>query len=140
MDHNCIQTYLPSVAQPQSASSGEYGYQLDNGTPMTLLNVVNEIEGAIHNKETKNIIFWDIRRAFDSIPRNRQNLAWVRIGVPHNLAEWFVSLDDDGVFSFLFTPLYHQNKKLRTAKELMQTDEAFSPSEYLAFQAERGIG
>jgi hypothetical protein len=59
--------------------------------------------------------------------------------VPHNVAEWFVGLDDGG-FSFISTPLYHQNKKLRTAEELMQTDEALSPSEYLAFQAERGIG
>jgi hypothetical protein len=51
--------------------------------------------------------------------------------VPHNVAEWFVGLDDGG-FPFLSTPRNHQNKKLRTAKELMQTDEAFSPTEYLA--------
>jgi hypothetical protein len=55
------------------------------------------------------------------------------------VAEWFVGLDD-GKFSFLSTPLYHQNKNLRTAEELMQTDEAFSPSKYLPFQVERGIG
>jgi hypothetical protein len=118
---------------------GQYGYRLDNTTPMALLNLVNEIEGAIYNKETTYITFWDIRRAFDSIPRNLQKLAWITVGVPHNLAEWFVGLDDGGFF-FLFTPLYHQNKKPRTAKKLMQTDEAFSPSKYLAFQAERGIG
>jgi hypothetical protein len=59
------------VAQPRSASFyGQYDYQFDNGTPMALLNVVHEIEEAIHNKETKNINFWDNRRAFDSIPRN----------------------------------------------------------------------
>jgi hypothetical protein len=33
--------------------SSQYGYRLDNGTLMALLNVVNEIEGAIYNKETK---------------------------------------------------------------------------------------
>jgi hypothetical protein len=74
----------------------------------------------------QNITFWDIRRAFDSIPRNLQKLAWVK--VPHNVAEWFIGLGDGG-FSFLSTPLYHQNKKLRTAEAFMQTDESFSPSE-----------
>jgi hypothetical protein len=119
--------------------SGQYGYRLDNGTPMALLNVVNEIERAIHNKETKHITFWDTRRAFDSILRNLQKLAWVTLGVPHNVAEWFDGLDDEW-FSFLSTPLYHQNKKLMTAEELMQTDEAFNSSDYVTFQAEHGIG
>jgi hypothetical protein len=41
---------------------------------MALLNVVNDIEGAIHNKETKHITFWDIRRAFFSISKNLQKL------------------------------------------------------------------
>jgi hypothetical protein len=58
--------------------------------------------------------------------------------VPHNVAEWFVGLDDGELF-FLSTPLYHHNKKLRTAEEFMQTNESFSSSKYLAFQAERGI-
>ena len=52
----------------------QYGYRLDNGTPMALLTVINEIEGAIHKKTTKNITFWGIKRAFDSIPRNLQKL------------------------------------------------------------------
>jgi hypothetical protein len=106
---------------------------------MALLNVVNKIEGTIHNTETTNITFLDIRRAFDSISRNFQKLPYVRLKVSHNVVEWFVGLDD-GVFFFLSTPLHHQNKNLRTEKELMQTNESFSSSEYLAFQAERGIG
>jgi hypothetical protein len=50
--------------------SGQYNNQIDNGAPMALLNVTNTIEGAIHNQETKTIIFWEIKRAFGSIPRN----------------------------------------------------------------------
>jgi hypothetical protein len=46
-----------------------YGYQLDNGVHMALFNTINQIEGARMDKETKHITFWDIRRAFDSIPR-----------------------------------------------------------------------
>jgi hypothetical protein len=33
--------------------ASQYGYRLDNGTPMALLNVVNKIEGAIHIKRQK---------------------------------------------------------------------------------------
>ena len=62
-----------------------------------------------------------------------------KLGVPEDVAEWFVGLDD-GRFSFLSTPLYHQNKNLRTPEELMQTDASFTPLTHLAYQAERGIG
>jgi hypothetical protein len=49
------------------------GYRLDQGIMMSLLQVINQIEGAIYSDKydtSKHITFWDIRRAFDSIPRN----------------------------------------------------------------------
>jgi hypothetical protein len=36
--------------------SGQYGYRLDNGTLMALLNVANEIGRAIHKKKRKHHI------------------------------------------------------------------------------------
>jgi hypothetical protein len=33
--------------------SDQYGYRLDNDTPITLLHDVNKIEGAIYNKKIK---------------------------------------------------------------------------------------
>jgi hypothetical protein len=51
------------------------GYRLHSGTPMPLYNVLNHIEAAHIHKEITFITFWDIRRAFDSIPRNLQRLA-----------------------------------------------------------------
>jgi len=118
---------------------GQYGYQLDNGTPMPLLNVANEIEDAIHNQRPKQATFWDIRRAFDSIPRNLQRLAWTRLGVPHDIAEWFVSLDDQGL-SFIGSPHFAACRNLRTPEQLYDNDEHMSQRPDLAFQAERGIG
>jgi hypothetical protein len=115
------------------------GYHLDNGTPMALLTVINKIEGAIHKKTTKNIIFWKIKRTFDSIPQKLQKLAWVRLGVPHNVAEWFVGLDD-GEFSFLSSSLYHQQKNLRSPEELMKADTSFSPFQHLTYLVDREIG
>jgi len=117
----------------------QYGYRLDNGTHMALFNVINQIEDATHNNKTKHITFWDIRRAFDSIPRNMQKLAWTRLGVPLDVAEWFVDLDDGGL-SFISTPLYHRDKNLKTPEEMGNSNTHFSAAPELSFQAERGIG
>ena len=63
---------------------------------MPLYNILNKIEHA-HSTSTPTLLtFWDMRRAFDSIPRNLQRLAWIRLGVPEDVAEWFVTLDEDG--------------------------------------------
>jgi hypothetical protein len=118
---------------------GQYGYQLDNGTPMPLLNVHDEIADAIHNSKSKQATFWDIRRAFDSIHRNLQRLAWTRLGVPHDVVEWFVSLDDHGL-SFIGSPYYIEKCKLSTPEQLYQSDKHMSQQPDLAFEAERGIG
>jgi hypothetical protein len=46
----------------------KYEYRLDNGTQMALLSIINEIEGVNVRQETKFVTFWNIRRAFDSVP------------------------------------------------------------------------
>ena len=119
--------------------ASQYGYQLDNGTPMPLLNVLDEIEDAIHNDHTKHVTFWDIRRAFDSIPRNLQRLAWIRLGVPQDVAHWLVSLDDGGL-SFIGSPHYFHTCSLRSAEELLQTSSHITKAPDLGFIAHRGIG
>jgi hypothetical protein len=57
---------------------------------MSLLQVINQIVGAIHSDTSKHITFWDIRRAFNFIPRHLQKLAWMRMGVSKEVAEWFI--------------------------------------------------
>jgi hypothetical protein len=120
-------------------NDAQYGYQLDNGTPMPLLNLNNEIEDAIHNRKTKQVTFWDIRRAFDSISRNLQRLAWTRLGVPRDIAEWFVSLDDDSL-TFIGSPLYQEACNLRSPAQLSTDASHISQRPDLAFTAGRGIG
>ena len=117
----------------------QHGYRLDQGTLMALHSITNEIEDAQHTNTTKQITFWDIKRAFDSIPRNIQKIAWIRLGVPDDIAEWFVDLDDGGL-SFIDSPYYQTEKKLRSTDELRQKPGHFSGNADLAFQAERGIG
>ena len=76
---------------------------------MPLYNLLNSIEHAHRQNVPTLITFWDIRRAFDSIPRNLQRLAWHRLGVPEDVAEWFVSMDDQGT-AFVVTPYYAASK------------------------------
>ena len=115
-------------------------YRLDNSTQMALLNVINQIEGANIEKKTKHITFWDIRRAFNFIPRNLQRLAWTRLGEPRDITDWFVELDDGGL-SFIATPLYSTENSLRSPAELLRRDTNISASHAdMFFSAERGIG
>ena len=106
---------------------------------MPLLNVLDEIEDAIHNDRSKQITFWDIRRAFDSIPRHLQRLAWIRLGVPLDVASWLVSLDDGGL-SFIGSPHYFHSCSLRSADELLQASSHITKAPDLGFTAHRGIG
>ena len=71
-------------------NSAQYGYRLHNGILMPLYNLLNS-------------------RALDSIPRNLQ-----RLGVPPDLAEWFVSLDDNGT-AVIDTPFYASHKLLKSS-------------------------
>ena len=117
----------------------QHGYRLDHGTYMALFNVINEVEHAQHTDTTKQATFWDIRRAFDSIPRNIQRLAWTRLGLPQDVAEWFVSLDDGGL-SFIASPLYLTTRDLKTPADMLQDDAHMCGNTGLGFVAERGIG
>ena len=103
----------------------QYGYRLDKGTQMPLLNILNKIEAAVHDSTTTQISFWDVKRAFDSIPRTLQMVAWIRLGVPEDVAEWFVPMDDGGL-SFLATPHYFKERDLHSAEEMTETDNHFS--------------
>jgi hypothetical protein len=85
---------------------------------MSLLQVTNQIERAIYSDTSKHITFWDILRAFDSIPRNLQKLAWMRMGVYKGVVEWFIKLDD-GELSFIDTPLYANINALHSHKDTL---------------------
>jgi hypothetical protein len=99
--------------------SAQSGYRLDQGTMMSLLQMINQIEAAIHSDTSKHITFWDIRRAFDSISRNLQKLAWMRMGVSKGVAEWFIQLGDGGL-SFIDTPLYANTSNLHSHKDMLK--------------------
>lgn len=118
----------------------QYGYRLHSGTQMPLFNVLNLIENAHKSGVSTLITFWDFKRAFDSISRNLQRLAWRRLGLTPDFTNWMVHLDEDG-FSSILTPHYARTKALRNSAQMLKSNQSFSPAtESLSFQAERGIG
>jgi hypothetical protein len=64
-----------------------------HGTHTAILHVLNSLEGA-NREDPLFITFWDIRRAFDSIPKWLQRLAWARLGISE--IECFLSLNAVG--------------------------------------------
>ncbi len=71
-----------------------------------------------------HITFWDIRRAFDSVLKWLQRLAWARLGLPIDDLEWFLRLDDTGRF-FICTP-YQQTHISQTTD--MSSGTILSPA------------
>ena len=65
------------------------------GTPTATLKSINVIEQA---QESHSDIFstsWDIRRAFDSVSKNLQKIAYARLGVPDDIIDYIVDIDDE---------------------------------------------
>jgi hypothetical protein len=73
----------------------QHGFRPQHGTHTAILHVLNRLEDASLDKPLF-ITFWDIRRAFHSIPKWIQRLAWARLGIEEKDLEWFLGLDTVG--------------------------------------------
>jgi hypothetical protein len=111
---------------------------------MSLLQVIKQIEGAIHSYTytSKHITFWDIRRAFNSVSKTLQKLAWKSMGVSmKGVAELVIKLDDGGL-SFFDTPLYANTSALHSHKDMLYEKKhmcGVKNIKELFFDTERGI-
>jgi len=77
---------------------------------------------------------WDIKRAFDRVPKNILTLSWTRLGVPLPVAEYLVGMDTHGT-TVIRTPYTERRFKLR-GKSTFTTRHPKTPS----FKAEVGTG
>jgi hypothetical protein len=75
----------------------QHGFRKRNGTESAILRLIDCIEHTRMANSDLYIISWDIRRAFDSIPKNLVKLAWARLGVPLDVVKWLSDLDHDGL-------------------------------------------
>ena len=58
---------------------------------------INMLEEVIEKGKVLHTCSWDITRAFDSVSKNVMRMAWARLGVPQEWADWLVRLDEDGM-------------------------------------------
>ncbi len=56
----------------------QHGFCNQHGTHTAILQVLNHLE-QVGGEVPTHITVWDIRRAFDSVPRWLQRLAWARL-------------------------------------------------------------
>ena len=77
-------------------ADAQHGFRPGRGTDTALLQFINARE---HAEETDLPMYsssWDIRRAFDSVPRGAMEISWTRLGVPANIAHWLATMDVGG--------------------------------------------
>jgi hypothetical protein len=77
---------------------------------------------------------WDIKRAFDRVPKNILILSWTRLGVPKEVAAYLVGLDTEG-FTVIRNP-YTELRYRRRGRGTFTRRHKPTPS----FQAEVGTG
>ena len=121
---NRIQTFW---AQHHSLQRNQFGSVRGKGTEGAIAAFLNAAETA---KETCSPILmtsWDIKRAFDSVSKPVIRLALTRLGIPNELADYVVALDQGGE-TIVRTPY--------ALKQLRDHGRCHS----LGFDAERGIG
>ena len=85
-------------------NGSQYGFMRGRSTEEAVLEVLNVLESAKYWRSDLCLSSWDIRRAFDRIPKAMLILAWVRMGVPECIARYIVELDIQGS-SCMRTPL-----------------------------------
>jgi hypothetical protein len=112
----------------------QHGFRTQHGTHTAIIQVLNHLEEAGSTTPT-HLTFWDIRRAFDSVPKWLQRLAWARLGLAVDDLEWFLNLDSSG--NVIIRTPYQQDTMTRTNN--MDKGTMLSPAGH-SFHPERGIG
>jgi hypothetical protein len=80
----------------------QHGFRSKHGTETALIQLISSLESALEEDEYL-LTAWDIKRAFDSIPRPLISLSWRRMGL-EGLSLWLLtSIDSDGL-TFPWSP------------------------------------
>lgn len=111
--------------------SAQHGFRAHKGTDTAIFNMINSLESA---KEYRTKIYlgcWDLRKAFDTVPKNTLVWSWIRLGIPLPLAVYLVKMDFGG-YTAVRTPLTANVNNNLSYQGLKDQD--------LVFQTELGCG
>ncbi len=115
----------------------QHGFRPQRGTHIAILHVFNRLEGA-HLDEPLFITFWDIPRAFDSIPKWIQTLSWARLSIEGKDLEWFLKLDAVRHIT-IRTPYQQKHVKASNGHQVLAGDRMLQ-DHATSFHLDRGIG
>ena len=116
----------------------QHGFRRRQGTETAILRVLQRLETS-WDTAPEFLLSWDIKRAFDSIPKGLLLLAWQRLGVPPDTALWLSQLDIDGDV-YPWTPHYIESTRFHSFSYLSSRDSSFVTNHSPSFRAVRGIG
>jgi hypothetical protein len=96
----------------------QYGYRARMGTETEILQLVNLVEDADEFNKDFFLMSFDTKKAFDSVNKNLMKAAWIRLGIPPDIADYLTFLErtHDGRLgkTAVKTPhvnqIYHQHR------------------------------
>eukprot|EP01041_Mallomonas_annulata_P042122 gene42122-biopygen5635 len=132
--------------------NAQHGFRTAMSTMTAILQYINAAEEAQELKLPIHRSSWDMTKAFDTVSKNAMMIAWLRLGVPLDIALWLVELDRSGV-TIVRTPAAKKAWKDRHYQGIQAPGNLYSasmrpitPNQLLsavlaeAFDAERGTG
>ena len=90
------------------------------GTHTATLETINIIEQAQESHADMYSTSWDIKRAFDSVSKNLQKIAYARLGVPSEIIDYIIDIDDNSQ-TFIRSPQTSATMEKRGYKGLHLT-------------------
>ena len=75
----------------------QHGTLSNRGSEGALVQFRNILEEARESCTDAFLSSWDVVKAFDRLEKNIQIMCWSRVGVPMELAEYLIAMDDAGV-------------------------------------------
>lgn len=122
-------------ARTQILCPSQHAYLADKSTEGALLQFRNTMEEIEECKTDYFLSSWDIKRAFDRVPKNILTLSWTRLGIPPDVAEYMVGLDTHGT-TVVRTPYTEHRFRKRGLATFDQHRRKRTP----CFKAEVGTG
>ena len=86
------------VLKHKALDNSQMAFLPNVGTDSELTVITHALAEAQKLKLGIDLLSWDIAKAFDSVHRKIQFLAWMRMGVPQTVAELLLDLDINGAF------------------------------------------
>jgi len=114
------------------------GFVPRSGTDTVILQLTNALEETIECATQINLASFDKKRAFDSVTKGHITLAWHRMGVPIELAQFLRNLDEDGQ-TMVKSPIAQKTWKEKGSKGFRDSSLA-ADVDVMMFNPQRGVG